>query len=631
MVMLSRRAAAVQAVKWPRGAGTCRLRAAAILPCVLCLAVVSVLDTSCTSWAAGRSGAATAPPPGRRERRQLYERLRPGRGRTWRVQMRQRSDGALGGESWTDIVGEETLEDVSPGAVELDEHQRRAAVSVLSGRNVFITGGAGTGKTFTLQVVLGALEMRYGEDYMHKVAVTASTGVASVLIGGCTLHHLAGVGAPVVHSDFRKISREPFAHIWKTLDVLVIDEISMISGEFLDLFDGELRRLRDSERAFGGLQVVFVGDPFQLPPIEAKLDVLPNGVHLEELGENRVVFGLRGTHELFLNRGMFFESESYWRADFEKVELALSHRQDDDSEFYQTLRLMRRVKKKDRSKVVKIFNNRCDIKAFNSTSFSDYGQTYLVPRVKGMNDINNAHLKQLPSRAWTFKAIDEVKVSKDLYSHDEDTQGLHDMVEQYLRDESGFFDPDSSSSPIPEAVTLKLGARVMLVANVQDIHLGLVNGATGIVTELHQKWVEVEFDGVGRQNVPFHRFTWSFPTLGACSREQIPLALSWAMTHHKAQGKTISKACVDPEAFSEGQAYVALSRTKSFDDLRLLRRCKKTDINPCVESDIFLEFHDNPEKRNKLGTWKDKPLPESIGKLIEALEEEDAAFEEGWR
>jgi len=315
------------------------------------------------------------------------------------------------------------------------------------------------------------------------------------------------------------------------------------------------------------------------------------------------------------------------------VELALSHRQGDDSEFYKTLRLMRRaIKKKDRRKVVQTFNKRCDIiKDFNSASCSDYDQTYLVPRVKDMNDINHAPIQQLRSRARTFKAIDEVKVSKDLYGHDEDTQGIHDMVEQFLRDESGFFDPDSSSSPIPEAVTLKVGARVMLVANLQDIHQRLVNGAAGIVTELHQKWVEVEFDGVGRHNVPLHRFACSFPTLGTCSREQLPLALSWAMTHHKAQGKTISKACVNPEAFSDGQAYVALSRTKSFDDMRLLRRCKNTYITPCEESDFFLEHHDNPEKRNKLGTWKEKPLPESIRKLKESLEKEQAAFEEGWR
>jgi len=99
------------------------------------------------------------------------------------------------------------------------------------------------------------------------------------------------------------------------------------------------------------------------------------------------------------------------------------------------------------------------------------------------------------------------------------------------------------------------------------------------------------------------------------------------MTHHKAQGKTIFKACVNPKALSEGQAYVALSRTRSFEDLHLLEKCRKSDIKMSVESELFLEQHDDPEMRKKIDTWRDKPLPssEKINNLRERSEKMRAA------
>lgn len=250
-----------------------------------------------------------------------------------------------------------------------------------------------------------------------------------------------------------------------------------------------------------------------------------------------------------------------------------------------------------------------------------------------MHAINNEELEKLPSRRTrTFQAIDDVRASSDLPEY------AHDKVTDYLRSETGFFDSDYCSSPIPEAVTLKVGARVMLVATMQDIGPGLVNGAAGVVTDLPRRasWVEVEFDGMGREKIPLHRFTSSFPTLGTCSREQIPLMLAWAMTHHKAQGKTISKACVNPRAFSPGQVYVALSRTKSFDDLCLLEKCRPDDVDMCSASDLFMEHHDHPDLflehhnntlRGILGTWKNMSLPRVFTELSEQ-ENINSVFEE---
>ena len=140
---------------------------------------------------------------------------------------------------------------------------------VAEGCNVFFTGSAGTGKSFTLERVVEALRVRYPDEatFREKVAVTATTGVAATNVGGQTLNSALGLGAPQTRKDFRNMLHPRTKARLRAWDVLVVDEVSMLSGEFLEEVEPMLRLARDNDLPAGGVQIVFAGDFFQLPPV----------------------------------------------------------------------------------------------------------------------------------------------------------------------------------------------------------------------------------------------------------------------------------------------------------------------------------------------------------------------------
>jgi len=433
------------------------------------------------------------------------------------------------------------------------------------------------------------------------------------VIDGFTLHHLAGAGVPYYVSDFFKMKGQKQADLWKGLEVLVIDEISMISGEFLDLFDRQLQRIRGTDEPFGGLQLVLSGDPFQLVPTEPSFNDV-RGIDMDELNENQraVMTGWKdGEMELFLNRGMFFHSDAFRRLEPRTVELRTHHRQS-SPEYHKALQALRsKGVESQKQSVIDFFNERVRPIA------EDNSAVRMVATIARMRDINEEKLSQLPSEPRTFGSEDRVLLEQDINGSPRSMapyaeQGVD--PEDVLR-ESSFFKDWSGECPALGNLELKVGARVMLVADLPWTYERLANGQTGTVTGFpptgDEKWVEVDFDGVGRRRIYPYGFESSIPGLGTCFRSQIPLQLAWATTHHWSQGQTLSKVRVDPYA-SEGLLYAALSRCRSIDGLELTDYISPDSVMANPDTITFVESQRNPRARKKLGTWREKPVPESL-------------------
>jgi ATP-dependent DNA helicase PIF1 len=498
--------------------------------------------------------------------------------------------------------------------VQLDEHQQRAVDRVTRGHNVFITGGAGVGKSTVTQSILDVLRRKYGNDYNHKVGVTASTGMASVQVGGCTLHHLSGVGVPSLTDDFKKIRRAPYKEIWAGFDVLVIDEISMISGEFMDRLDEQVKKVRNSNKPFGGLQVVLVGDPFQLPPIGA---IMPPEtcakLMLDKLCENKAEIEIkkRTRRELFLNRGSIFESSFYWDMDFQVTELEVPHRQSTAMEYYRHLKNLRVGQ--DAINLCRFFNQIVPVKQRGANIVS------LYPTRQQMHEENDARLDMLPGKAKVYEAEDVVWADESACKDPplfKNGTAVHEtkyrqLLEYQMRFCGFFGDTDEKHSvcQVPDKVKLKKGARVILIKNIDSV---LVNGLAGTVVALGpngKTWASVMFDGMpGETILTPVEFRYSIPGVGTCQRKQLPLQLGWALTHHKAQGKTLDAVRVNPASFAHGQAYVALSRTRQPEHIELLEPMYPKDM---TVDDVSIKFWNNlnntnsEEVRKLFGTWQD--------------------------
>lgn len=194
----------------------------------------------------------------------------------------------------------------------LNEGQRLAFDTVTSGGNAFITGSGGTGKSFVLKLIVYALKRKYGSAC---VAVTAMTGVAAELISGCTLHAMLGISSS---NDVERLFTGSQTEIIEELEVLILDEVSMLSGELLDHIDTELKTVRGNVSPFGGVQMVFCGDFYQLPPVDQSR-LLPS------LMENfpEVI------DRVFLNRGLAFESNAWMHGQISTIHLQSIERQKD--------------------------------------------------------------------------------------------------------------------------------------------------------------------------------------------------------------------------------------------------------------------------------------------------------------
>lgn len=389
--------------------------------------------------------------------------------------------------------------------------QETALKLLKAGENVFLTGSAGAGKTYTLNQYIQYLKAR-----KVPVAITASTGIAATHMNGMTIHTWAGIGIKDVLSDHDLKNMKERKYLKEHLEnaqVLIIDEISMLHAKQLNLVNQVLKYFKESDEAFGGIQVIVAGDFFQLPPVGKS--------------EER-------------NRDKFcFMSEAWVEAKFRVCYLTEQHRQGND--------ILNDILNAIRSQSI----SQQHIQALEKTREQDIGDTFtrLYTHNADVDQINYQHLHAIASNGQQFDAK---------------CDGNAKLVETL-----------KSSVRAPESLVLKKHAKVMFVKNNFDV--GYINGSLGEVVGFEEDdeygiLPKVELtDGTTLLVEPE---TWSVDNDAGktiASFQQIPLRLAWAITIHKSQGMTLAAAEINlSHTFEKGQGYVALSRLKSLSGLRLL-------------------------------------------------------------
>ncbi|XP_054421653.1 ATP-dependent DNA helicase PIF1 [Pteronotus mesoamericanus] len=399
-----------------------------------------------------------------------------------------------------------------PTKPQLSEEQAAVLRVILKGQSVFFTGSAGTGKSYLLKRILGALPPA-------GTVATASTGVAACHIGGTTLHAFAGIGsgqAPLAQC-VALAQRPGVRQGWLNCQRLVIDEISMVEADLFDKLEAVARAVRQQNKPFGGIQLIICGDFLQLPPVTK--------------GSQPPQF--------------CFQAKSWRRCVPVTLELTKVWRQADQT-FISLLQAVRLGRCSDE------VTRQLQATATHKVGRDGIVATRLCTHQDDVALTNERRLQELPGEVHSFEAMDS--------------------------------DPEQARTldvqcPVNKLLQLKLGAQVMLVKNLA-VSRGLVNGARGVV-------VGFETEGRGLPQVRFlcgvteviRADRWTVQATGGqlLSRQQLPLQLAWAMSIHKSQGMSLD--CVEislSRVFASGQAYVALSRARSLQGLRVL------DFDPTV-------------------------------------------------
>lgn len=405
-----------------------------------------------------------------------------------------------------------------------------------SSSNMFITGKAGTGKSFLLEV--------FERSTKKQLIKLAPTGIAAINIGGATLHSTFGYANPEnlqvdeISPATVKLKSEK-QMILRQVDTIVIDEISMVRADTFDKIDRILRVINRNDKPFGGKQMIVFGDLFQLPPI-AKREL-----------KNYLVGRYGGIY--------FFQSDAYEDGDFKFIELSINHRQKDDTLFFDILNRMRegKIGKED----VDILNRRCQF------DLSELRRVItLFPKKDQAEEVNRKELASIQAKEYSYKA-------RIVYN------GKNNQTPNL---ESAF--------PITDNLKLKLGALVMMTANDPEKHW--VNGTLGVISFISDDLIKVDIDKETYE-VKKTLFTEQEAVLvngriqykDVLTVEQYPIVLAYAITIHKSQGMTYKKvACDISNCFAAGQAYVALSRCVSLAGLYLLN--KVTESSMGVEEEV---------------------------------------------
>jgi len=392
--------------------------------------------------------------------------------------------------------------------------QETALALLKQGKNVFLTGQAGAGKTYVINQYTNWLRT-------HNIdpAITASTGIAATHIGGTTIHSWSGLGIlnRVTDQDLDDLlSRE---HLWKRIantHVLVIDEISMIGPDFLDGIDRVCRAIREKpDVAFGGIQVVFSGDFFQLPPVVRRDQVDPNRKQ----------------------KRYAWQAQSWLDAQIVPCYLSTQYRQSDDDS------------------LLRILNDIRDGEA-TEDSLSDLKERFNVPFDE----------KNPPIRLYTHNAdVDSIN-QKQL----DELEELPHFFEATTRGSKKNIAILEKGCMAHMNLELKVGAIVMFIKNNHEKNYA--NGSMGVITEFdsHSGYPLVDLYSGG--TILASPDTWAIEQDGKSTAEinQIPLRLAWAITIHKSQGMSLDAAEIDlTNCFEMGQGYVALSRVRSLDGLYL--------------------------------------------------------------
>lgn len=403
--------------------------------------------------------------------------------------------------------------------------------------NLFITGKAGTGKSYLLKY--------FRSKTKKNVLYCAPTGIAALNINGVTLHSIFG-WSNLTDDNFIKLN-ENQKKLLKNIDVLVIDEISMVRVDVFSQIDKILKVANKNNILFGGKQIILFGDLFQLPPVVRN-------------DEKKYIESKYGG--IF-----FFHSEAYKKGEFKFKELETIFRQT-DKEFITILNNIR---------IGNISDYEIDLLNKHYVTEVPRRVVQVVSKKKDARQINMENLEKFNSPLYEYKA----KV----------------LIGEENIKESDF--------PITFNLKLKVGALVMMINNDLD-KKRWVNGTLGIVSELTEKTVKITINGKEHEILPtifnkrqckYDETTGKLKYLIESSVSQYPLILAYAITIHKSQGMTYEQiACNLDNCFAPGQAYVALSRCANYDKLYLTKKINKSSI---IIDDVVSEFYRTIKKEEK--------------------------------
>ncbi|MCL4365430.1 AAA family ATPase [Candidatus Marsarchaeota archaeon] len=432
-----------------------------------------------------------------------------------------------------------------------------------TGKNLFITGKAGTGKSTLLQ--------HFRSTNSKNIAILAPTGVSAVNIKGQTIHSFFGFRPDITIDTVKRLPARK-AEMYRNIDAIIIDEISMVRADLLDCIDTFLRyNGRNPGLHFGGIRMVFIGDLYQLPPIvpSAEKRMFKQNYRSEYFFDARAFEGFQAE---------FIELDKYYR-----------HR---DARFIELLNSIRNNTAGPDQ--IRALNERCDS---NFDAGVSDGFITLVPTNRLADEINNSSLMRLNGKKYTYDASSEGSFS-------------------------------AGSLPADEELNVKAGAQVMLLNN--DRAGRWVNGSVGHITSINSTGrgddtINVRLlDG---SEVEVERHAWELfkflydPGTHKLMPEvtgrfvQYPLMLAWAVTIHKSQGKTFDKVIVDVGSgiFANGQLYVALSRCRTLEGIILRKRIEKKHIFTDYRVVRFLTRYQYAKSEEKM------PLGEKVALINGAI------------
>lgn len=417
--------------------------------------------------------------------------------------------------------------------------QQEVFDNYLEGKNILITGAAGCGKTFCIQQIVN-----HARNSGKKVEICAMTGCAAILLNcrAKTFHSWSGIGIrePDPNKIYKNIIKKPYKKKnWTTTQLLIIDEISMMSAYLFELLDALGRKIINHFVPFGGIQVILSGDFYQLPPIPDK--------------------GIPNTDK-------FCFQSKIWNDNIHKIiELKNIYRQKDKK----LIKILKQVRNGKISK--KSYNALMNCVSKSREFPHGVHPVIMLPIKRKVENINKKKMRELTGviNVYKYKLVLPKKKIKD----------------ERIEFETKYI---VKNSPFKSTLKLTKGTQVMCISNL-DLANEICNGSTGLITGFNCGIPVVKFTNGIERMIPPH--TWESNNIEGFGIAQIPLIPAWAVTIHKLQGATLDRAEIDigNDIFENGQTYVALSRLRSLKGLYITAfDPKKIRTNPIVK-----EFYSN--------------------------------------
>lgn len=425
-----------------------------------------------------------------------------------------------------------------PKDPQLSDSQNEAFQYYKLGKNIFITGQAGTGKSFLIKKII-----KDCKTSKREYGVCALTGAAACLINGKTIHSWSGLGHGEKDAGYyveRILKKFPVKmRYWKTR-VLIIDEISMMDIDFFELLDEVCRNVRGNNKPFGGIQIILLGDFYQLPPV------------------------LKEKEKQFC-----FESP-LWTEAIDICCLLREVQRQKDNEFQKILQEVRdgNISQESIETLVS-----CKFKTIDESS--GIIPTKLYSTKKSVDIFNQKEFNKLD--------VDQI------YEYDVESTYLgQKAVKMNLEEKQRLEEQLDKDFPYESELSLCIGCQVMLLIN-KDVESGLVNGSRGVIINFEDDKPKVRFMNGMEEVIDFYEWEYEINQTNKILRKQIPLKLAWAITVHKSQGCTLDCVEIDigKSIFEYGQSYVALSRVKTLEGLYI----KDIDIEKIKSHPKVIKFY----------------------------------------